>query len=250
MPQVRVIGWILGVVLLTAGASASAASGDDADARTVISIRTVGPLFPLTSTAPHFCSASVLHSSTRDVVITAAHCVYGTGTGIVFAPGYHDGVTPYGSWSVTTAYVDPHWTAAHDPRYDFAVLRVAPEDGRRVEDVTGAPVLGSPPTAGRRVTVDGYVAGNGGRPITCANRAYYTDVFPSFDCTGYAGGVSGGPWLAGDRLVGVTGGLHQGGCSSDTSYSAPFGPAVGALLQRAESGAPGDVVVPAADDGC
>ena len=80
-------------------------------ARHVPSIRTVGPLFlsalglgPLLR-LPHYCSASVIHSPGHNLAITAAHCVYGTGSGIEFAPGYADGGTPYGVWSVHRAYV-------------------------------------------------------------------------------------------------------------------------------------------------
>jgi hypothetical protein len=100
------------------------------------------------------------------------------------------------------------------------------------------------------VTVDGYVAGSGGTPLTCTAPAYYTQGFPSFDCAGYAGGVSGGPWLAGGRVVGVIGGLHQGGCTPTTSYSAAFGPDVAALLARAQAAAAGDTAPIPGGDGC
>src|SRR5579862_7309346 len=36
----------------------------------------------------HFCSASVVHSPAGNVIATAAHCVSGTGAGLLFAPGY------------------------------------------------------------------------------------------------------------------------------------------------------------------
>ncbi|MBW8801696.1 MAG: trypsin-like serine protease, partial [Streptomyces sp.] len=199
---------------------------------------------------PHYCTASVVHSPSRDLVLTAAHCVYGTGLGIEFAPGFDDGATPYGTWTVTRAYVDRRWSTTHDTAHDVALLRVAPRAGHRIEDVTGGVPLGAAPAAGRTVTVDGYLAGTGGRPISCTADVYYTGVYPSFDCGGFADGVSGGPWLAGGRLVGATGGLHQGGCTADTSYSAPFGPDTAALLARAAAGGAGDVVLPALDDGC
>ena len=226
-------------------------------ARHVPSIPTVGPLFfsalglgPALR-LPHYCSAGVVHSRGHNLVITAAHCVYGTGFGIEFAPGYSDGATPYGVWSVRRAYVDPGWKNDRDPQHDFAVLELAARGRRNVEDVTGsAPRLGSAPPAGSRVTVDGYLAGSGGTPITCTAPVYYTHGYPSFDCAGYADGVSGGPWLAGGRVVGVTGGLHQGGCTSSTSYSAAFGPDVAALLARARAGGPGDVVPLPGPDGC
>ncbi len=56
----------------------------------------VGALF---ADGSHFCTASVVHSEAGDLVLTAAHCVR---DGMTFAPGYHDGVTPFGMWTVTT----------------------------------------------------------------------------------------------------------------------------------------------------
>jgi hypothetical protein len=240
---------------------ATAAAGQTGDAgqvaRHVHSIRTVGPLFlsvlglgPALR-LPHYCSASVVHSPRHDLAITAAHCVYGTGFGIEFAPGYTNGAAPYGVWSVRHAYVDPAWKADRDPQHDIAVLELGARAGRNVEDVVGpAPRFGAAPPAGTPVTVDGYVAGSGGTPITCTAPVYYTDGYPSFDCGGFADGVSGGPWLAGGRVVGVTGGLHQGGCTPATTYSAAFGPDGRALLARARAGAPGDVVPIPGSDGC
>ena len=225
-----------------------AAAGATARATTGASIPTVGALFIPSVLGlgprlglPHYCSASVVHSPGHDLVLTAAHCVYGTGFAIEFAPGFHDGISPYGVWAVRRAYLDPQWLHGQDPHHDFAVLQLGRKGGLGVEDRTGpAPTLHSAPAAGSTVTVDGYVAGSGGRPISCAARVYYTLGYPAFDCAGFKGGVSGGPWLQGGHLVGVIGGLHQGGCTADTSYSAPFGAAVAELLARAERGGPGN----------
>jgi trypsin len=248
---------VLLAVAATAPAPASAAAPEAPAARTVTSIPSVGPLFfpsllglgPVLR-LPHFCSASVVHSAARDLVLTAAHCVFGNGLGFEFAPGYHDGISPYGVWTVRRLYVDPAWTRSQDPQHDVAILQVAPRGGQQLEDRTGAATLGSTPAAGTPVTVDGYVAGSGGRPITCTAPAYYTSGYPSFDCAGYSAGVSGGPWLAGDHVVGVVGGLHQGGCTDSTSYSPAFGADVDALLVRAGRGGPGDVAPLPGGDGC
>jgi hypothetical protein len=188
---------------------------------------------------PHFCSASVVHSTGHDLVITAAHCVYGSGRTIEFAPGYDRGATPYGVWTVRRLYVDPAWRSTRDPRHDVAILEVAPRGGRNVEDVVGAHPLGVPQPAAD-VTVLGYRLGSGDRLLTCTNQLHLTDGYSSFDCTGYTDGVSGGPWLQGGSVVGVTGGLQQGGCGEATEYSTPFGADTVALVQRAEAGGPAD----------
>ena len=61
----------------------------------------VGALFSHDSGGDHFCTASVVSSRSRDMLITAAHCVHG-GEGktyrrdIVFVPGYRGGAAPRG----------------------------------------------------------------------------------------------------------------------------------------------------------
>jgi V8-like Glu-specific endopeptidase len=220
----------------------------------------VGPLFLAGTGSPHGCTAAVLASSTRDLIVTAAHCVNGTAAGTQFAPGYDRGATPYGVWTVTRAYVDPTWMASQDPAHDYAILRVAKKrSGHRptgVEDVTGGAVLGVAPSDGTPITDVAYNSGIDDQPISCTTAAHQTSAGPSFDCRGYVGGSSGSPWMSGDpdadgtAVLGVIGGQNEGGCFDYTSYSAPFDPAVLALLQRAEQGDTPDVVPPSGGSGC
>jgi hypothetical protein len=230
-------------------------------ATVVTSIAKVGALFfpsVLGSSVlfglPHDCSGSVVHSPGHDLVLTAAHCIAGSGVGYDFAPGYHDRLAPYGVWSAQRVYVNPSWQARQDPQHDYAFLVMAPQkfEGARhnIEDVTGAYPLGSAPPPGSTVTVDAYVAGVGDRPITCTNDVYYTGGFPSFDCAGYANGTSGGPWLSGSMLVGAIGGLHQGGCLPSTSYTSVFGADTMADWTRAVTHAPANFVSAAGPSGC
>lgn len=256
MTRVRALRLLL-IGVLTLGL-AGPAGADTPTARSVLSIPTVGPLFVPSVLGlgpalglPHYCTASVVHSSGHNLALTAAHCVYGTGFAIEFAPGYHDGISPYGVWAVRRAYLDAAWLQTQAPQQDFAILELARHNGAGVEDRTGrAPQLGTAPTAGSVVTVDGYIFGSGGRPLTCAARVYYTAGYPSFDCAGFAAGTSGGPWLRDGRVVGVIGGLHQGGCTASTSYSPAFGASVAALLARAEVGGPGNLAPIPGSDGC
>jgi hypothetical protein len=231
------------------------------DATTVTSVPTVGALFfpsvlgvAVLLGLPHECSGSVVHSPGHNLVMTAAHCIAGTGFGFEFAPGYHDGVAPYGVWSVRRVYVDDAWLKHQDPQHDYAFLEMAraPWHGvtRAIEDVTGAYLLGSAPAPGATVTVDGYLAGSGGSPITCTATVYYTAGFPSFGCSGFAAGTSGGPWSSGNQIVGVIGGLHQGGCTDGTSYSSAFGTDTSADWERAVSGGPANSLPLAGPDGC
>ena len=219
----------------------------------------VGPLFHEGLDHHHSCTASVLDSPGHDLIITAAHCVSGTGAGIEFAPGYDHGATPYGVWTSTAAYVDPSWIRSQDTQHDYAILRLARQRVHGhlagVADVTRVSEAIAPaPRRGQRLTVPAYPAGIDDEPIDCAVTAYYTAGYPSFDCGGYVGGTSGSPWLkrVGRHwlVTGVIGGLHQGGCVDYTSYSSAFGPDTYRLWLRAALGRPADTVPAAGSDGC
>jgi hypothetical protein len=222
----------------------------------------VGALFVGHSdTGTHFCTAAVVHSPGHDLLVTAAHCVTGTGTHLLFVPGYHDGSAPYGTWSVESAYAGRRWLTGRDPQDDVAFLRVAPRlrHGRAVdvEDVTGADRLVVSAGFGSAATVVGYPVGTGGRPVICTNRISDHLGYPTFDCGGFVGGTSGGPWIVHENpttrrgdLYGVIGGLHQGGCSPSISYTSYFDAATSALYERATHGGPGDTLPDPGSDGC
>jgi len=219
--------------------------------------RAVGALFPPGGRV-HTCTASVVHSHARNLLITAAHCITGTGDGYVFVPGYRNGIAPLGSWTVISAYATPQWMTGHDEQADIAFLVVAPQriGGRlrQIEDITGAYTLAKAPVAGIRVTVPAYALGSDDQPVTCTARVYYTDGFPAFNCNPYPSGTSGAPWLARQghtwAVVGAIGGLHQGGCLSWTSYSAAFGAGTLRAAAAAEKGRHASPFPPIGSSGC
>jgi len=206
----------------------------------------VGALFTTTQgkLSDHFCTASVVNSSHGDLVITAAHCVSGGASGVVFVPGYHSGEAPYGVWTVNKIYTDASWTSSSDPDDDVAFLRVSqPGSIVPIEDVTGAEQLETGTSARQLVEVIGYPDATS-MPITCRNwtREPMADQL-EFDCGGYTNGTSGGPFLidvdplTGQGAVnGVIGGYEQGGDTPQISYSAMFGTNVAALYQTAVAG--------------
>ncbi len=204
----------------------------------------VGALFTLSGghLGSHFCTASVVNSSVKDLVITAAHCLHGKRPGqVAFVPGYHRHREPYGAWTVTRVFVDAAWASSANPNDDVAFLVVSqPGTSTPVQELTGGENLATGWKAAQRVQVIGYPDGRQ-RPITCTAR---TRPFGSrqmeFDCGGYTDGTSGGPFLANvhpatglGAVIGVIGGYEQGGDTPSVSYSARFGHAVRELYNTA-----------------
>jgi V8-like Glu-specific endopeptidase len=250
---------LVGAVLLAgiawSAGTPPAAARDLPVARSFDGLPVVGALFPAEGGA-HTCTATVVHSPRHDLLLTAGHCVAGTGAGLHFVPMLERGRAPYGTWTVVAVHADPRWVADQDPRADYAFLTVAPRDegGRevRIEDVVGARPVAVWAAYPRRAVVVGYpAAADDDRPVTCTTRTYSHDGYPAFDCDGYTEGTSGGPWFTRDGAVfGVIGGPHQGGCVAWTSYSSRFGSGVAVAYLRAVLGLPGDVLPEPGGDGC
>jgi V8-like Glu-specific endopeptidase len=204
----------------------------------------VGALFTTSGgqLGSHFCSASVVASPSGDLVLTAAHCVSGHQQGaIVFVPGYANGQTPYGIWTVTRVIVDQHWQSAADPDDDFAFLIVQRAgSSATVQSITGAESVGIDEPTGLAVTVVAYPDGLD-TPISCANDAIsYSPTQLEFACSGYTDGTSGGPFLVNPDgstgaglVIGVIGGYEQGGLTPSVSYAARFGSTMASLYQTA-----------------
>ena len=249
----RLLALIALVAAFTVPAHATATTPADVRVGAVYfpSVLDLNPVLNL----PHICSASVVHSSGHNLVAIAAHCVYGNGLGYQFVPGYDKGARPAGIWTVRAVYFDPAWKKGNDPHHDIAFLRMAPQTRNghvvNIEDVTGAFTLGAAPTPGTDVTVTGYKLGTNDAPLVCQAPTTLTGVYPTVACTGFRSGTSGGPWVdATNHLVGVIGGLNEGGCTPLINYTAPFDASTSALLIRAEAGGRGDSALPPLSDGC
>ena len=224
-----------------APAAAQAGSG-----QSFSGLAAVGALFTETDgkLGPHFCTASVVHSTAGDLAVTAAHCVYGRPGTLVFVPDYANGKTPYGVWPVTKVYTDGAWDASQDPDHDVAFLRLSDAtDGAPIEDVTGAETLATDAPAGQDVRVIGYPDATDD-PVWCSGEAKgFSATQLEFDCAGYTMGTSGGPFLTDidattgqGTVIGVIGGYQQGGNTPQVSYAAVFGTAVADLYATAEAG--------------
>jgi V8-like Glu-specific endopeptidase len=206
----------------------------------------VGALFTRSGSklGAHFCTASVVSSPAGNLLITAAHCMQGKSlgpaTGVVFAPGYHNGRFPHGIWVVRAVYVDSAWAQDQNPDDDVAFL-IAGRPGTDIQRSTGAETLriDRPP---QMVRVIGYPDATN-QPITCTAKARSFGARQMvFDCDGYTNGTSGGPFLAhvsaatGEGwVIGVIGGYEQGGDTPNVSYSPRFFASVRALYETAIS---------------
>lgn len=212
---------------------------DPLEARPVPAEPAVGALFsPGADGDPdHHCSAGVVHSPRGDLIVTAAHCVHSGGfrTNLAFAPGYQDGVAPYGIWVPTRIEVDPRWTQNQDPDHDVAFIRLRRPGypGQRLEDFTGSLTIAFRPELPAPARLVGY-PNAGEQPLDCRSTA--RSAGPAqlrFDCADVSNGTSGGPVLTDGRtLIGVVGG-RDGGGDETTSYSSYFGDAVRSLYERA-----------------
>ncbi len=225
-----------------------------------VTLATVGALFDGRISAGHGCTASVVNSPGQDLILTAAHCITGTGAGMSFVPDYHDGVAPDGVWTVQDSFADPAWINGQSATSDYAILRMTDQSRAGevvgVQAVTGANQLTLMPAAGQAITVIAYNAGVNDEPLRCATTVRYESGYPTFDCAGFSSGTSGGAWLTrvsghnGYVVGGVIGGLHQGGCIDSTSYSPPFGPAILQLLARAAANQAPDTFPSPGGSGC
>lgn len=205
----------------------------------------VGALFTSSSEGGlggQFCTASVVDSPGRDLVVTAAHCVSGLAPGqIAFVPGYSRGSTPYGVWSVRRIILDSAWTSSADPDHDFAFLVVyRPGSQAKVQDVTGGERIAIDQPPAEVVRVIGYPEGDDS-PISCENRTLaFSQSQLQFNCGGYADGTSGSPLLVDispstglGSVIGVIGGYQQGGNTSAVSYAARFTASAASLYKSA-----------------
>jgi V8-like Glu-specific endopeptidase len=225
--------------------------GDTPDAHTAVTALRVGALFEHDASGDHFCTASVVDSPGKDLLITAAHCINnGDGNGyktdIVFIPDYRDGSAPFGIWTPQQLIVAPQWASSSDPDYDVGFVVLQPLNGQNIQQVLGGDRLATDTRYDYLARVTGYPS-SAGAPITCLNwTSEKSDTQLQFNCDGYTLGTSGSPWVAdfnsGSRtgtIVGVIGGYQEGGDTPSVSYSTFLGGDIHQLYEQAITGNPG-----------
>ncbi|MER5299662.1 trypsin-like serine protease [Streptomyces lasiicapitis] len=190
-----------------------------------------------------YCTASVVHSKTRDLILTAGHCSFSLGqTHQVFVPKYQHGQggaqQELGIFPIKKVFKDPRYvknTKGSVSDLDFGFARVGLNSkGQKLQDATGA-ALKLTPTGSykhKNVTVIGYPAGQAAgnhdqKPLRCTANTARLPRFRQmeFVCGGYYGGVSGGPWITDfnpengtGNIIGNTGGYNGGGNDQNVDW--------------------------------
>ncbi|GLW97555.1 hypothetical protein [Microtetraspora sp. NBRC 16547] len=93
--------------------------------------KTTGKVFFIgADNEPHWCTATSVQSGYRNLVATAGHCVYDTGSNKttldkwVFVPGYYKGRTPWGIYVGKQAFTHYDYDVYEDGDRDYAFVTV------------------------------------------------------------------------------------------------------------------------------
>jgi hypothetical protein len=154
----RILSVVLGLVLLlTAGGPPAGSVGATSMRLQLAAIPVAAPVNPDPRVGPifiegdllHICTGSVVHSSTGDLILTAAHRL-AKGFKAEFVPGFANIAAPSNVWTVDAAYLDPLWIAFKDPRVDYAFAQVSRPGGGSIEAQVGSTVAGQSTRTGDR----------------------------------------------------------------------------------------------------
>jgi V8-like Glu-specific endopeptidase len=187
-----------------------------------------------------FCSGTAINSPTRQLVLTAGHCVNsGREDGeasvwsnyLQFVPAYNGGVAPFGSFVARRSkiYAPKQWTKQGNPDFDMGAFLTLPNsEGLNVADaVGGGATIVTDLTRHQTFQTYGY-PGETKFMQKCVSPYIGDDLlsnpFPGPPTLGirchWAPGASGGGWLIGDgsQINGVNTYLHL------NNKSRTFGP--------------------------
>lgn len=210
---------------------------------------TVGRLFFRTPTGDSSCTATVVDSATKNLVITAAHCVHGGGAGaayygnFLFAPGWNNGPSAHGYWSGTAVGASAEWTQSKKWDHDYAFVRLAASGGQRIADrVGGNAVAAGAGHVQANARIWGYPAlapytGQTAQRCEVATTRVNSYAPDARAACPFTHGASGGPWLKDVQASGigavwaVTSRCESapgggGACAGTALFATPLPPAV------------------------
>jgi V8-like Glu-specific endopeptidase len=167
---------------------------------------TVGKVFftdPVTG-GNYVCSASTLNSGSKQLVLTAGHCIHGGAgktwmTNWVFVPLYNYGSQPYGQWDAKYFTTFNSWMSSSDLNRDVGMVTMWPNQYGAVVNVVGGNGLAYNGPYNLPITILGYPASypyDGGWQWACqGNTTRFGSEFKIALQCGFTGGSSGSPWL-------------------------------------------------------
>jgi V8-like Glu-specific endopeptidase len=204
-------------------ASASFATVPDA---TQPPFTAVGRVFLKVGRYAGFCSGTAINSASRQLVLTAGHCLYSILPGhriptsaryFDFVPDYSAGKAPFGEFVGRKGFLPLPWLRSVNENYDMAAVLTEPNaGGLDVADAVGGGIpIATDRARDQEYQVLGYPGGPERKSMQeCDGRFSGDDRLtyplggpPSLGVACYMGeGASGGPWLIneGTEVGGIT----------------------------------------------
>jgi len=192
-----------------------------------------------------FCSGTAINSPTRQLVLTAGHCVNSGpsfrgpslsrpgiwSSFLEFVPAFSGGVAPFGAFVArrSKVYAPAQWVKYGNPDFDLGAFLTLPNpEGVNVADAVGGGATIVADVSRRQLFQSFGYPGETTHMQTC-NSPYIGDDTLSYPLPGpptmairchWAPGASGGGWMIGDgtQINGITTYLHLG------NRSRSFGP--------------------------
>lgn len=216
---------------------------------------TVGKVFFVDDSSMHSCSASVVTADNKDLIITAAHCVYSIKTlsyvkNFIFIPKYDNSsnvTRPFGTWVARSLHVLPEWIKSRDLNADVGVVLLDTLNGQHIQDVVGSHGIAFHYSQSGWVDSFGYPVNykNGQTMTSCSGTKYSND---SSSYTGAAmpcnmtNGASGGPWLESFSFSNFTGiqtsvNSHKNVFLENIIFGPYFGSSVESLYNKVKGNA-------------
>ncbi len=159
---------------------------------------------------PYSCSATVVNSPSRSIVLTAGHCVHERGAGwarhIIFVPAYLRGERPFGTWKATRMATTGGWAHRENFHGDYGAVKLA-SPSAPVGEVVGESGLAWNQPRAQLFQAIGYPFNRGRTELmwSCVSASIGADPFDrsrgkpdtGIGCD-MGGGSSGGGWTIRD----------------------------------------------------
>ncbi|WJV48941.1 trypsin-like serine peptidase [Streptomyces flavofungini] len=169
----------------------------------------VGKVFYTKSDGKEYaCSASAVNSPSKQMVVTAGHCVNEGGKNgrkgkwvknWTYVPQYRAGARPHGTFAAKEFRAFNGWIEKSNLHWDLGMVTTWPRNGKKLINVTGGNGLSYNYSRNQSVTAWGYPINRDFGRIQwwckdTTKRVGLLDGRIEIDCN-FGGGVSGGPWL-------------------------------------------------------